>query len=94
MMEPMKMARQMIEFNKSTFDNSFNAIVLMQEQTEKMVGTFLAQATWLPEEGKKVLSEWVAAYKKGRDEYKKAVDESFKKVENYFAQAEKKTEKV
>jgi polyhydroxyalkanoate synthesis regulator phasin len=94
MMEPMKMARQMIEFNKSTFDNSFNAIVIMQEQTEKMVRSFLDQATWLPEEGKKVLHEWVAAYKKGRDEYKKAVDESFKKVENYFAQAEKKTEKA
>jgi uncharacterized coiled-coil DUF342 family protein len=94
MMEPMKMAKQMIEFNKSTFDNSFNAIILMQEQTEKMVQTFLEQATWLPAEGKKVLNEWVTAYKKGRDEYKKAVDESFKKVEAYFAQAEKKSDKA
>jgi len=93
-MEPIKMARQMIEFNKSSFDNSFNAIVLMQEQTEKMVGSFLDQATWIPEEGRKVLTEWIAAYKKGRDEYKKVVNDSFKKVEEFFEQLEKKSEKI
>lgn len=88
-MEPMKMARQFIEFNKSSFDNSFNAIVVMQEHTDKMVQTFMEQATWLPAEGKKVLNEWAAAYRKGRDAYKKTVDDSFKKVEEYFDQAEK-----
>ena len=54
-MEPLKMAKQMIDFQKATFDNTFNAMVLLQEQTEKMVKTFMAQATLLPEEGKKML---------------------------------------
>jgi hypothetical protein len=88
-MEPLKMAKQMIDFNKATFDNSFSSMVLLQEQTEKMVNAFLDQATWLPEEGKKVLNEWVAAYKKGREEFKKMVDESYKKVDSYFAEAAK-----
>jgi hypothetical protein len=90
-MEPLKLAKQMIDFNKATFDNSFNSMVLLQEQTEKMVSSFLDQAAWLPEEGKKALKEWVSTYKKGREEYKKMVDESYKKVDSYFADAAKST---
>jgi len=88
-MDQMQIAKQMIEFQKTTFDNTFNAMVLLQEQTERMVGTLLEQATWLPEEGRKAINEWVAAYKKGRDEFRKYVDENFKKVESFFASAEK-----
>lgn len=83
-MDQKVMLKQMVEFNKSTFDNSFKAMVMLQEQTEKMVNTMLGQATWLPEEGKKALKDWVKSYKKGRDDFKKLVDESFKKVEDFF----------
>jgi polyhydroxyalkanoate synthesis regulator phasin len=89
-MEQLKMAKQLIDFNKATFDNTFNAMVLLQEQTEKMVNTFMAQANFLPEEGKKMLNEWVQAFQKGREDFKKAVDESFGKVEAYFTEADKK----
>ena len=87
-MDQKQILKQMIEFNKTTFDNSFSALVMLQEQTEKMVNTFIQQAPWLPEDGKKVLDNWVKAYKSGRDEYKKLVDESFKKVEDFFASAD------
>jgi polyhydroxyalkanoate synthesis regulator phasin len=90
-MEPIKMAKQMIDFNKATFDNTYNAMTLLQEQTAKMVNTFMGQATFLPEEGKKMLDEWVQTFKKGREEFKKAVDEGFTKVETYFAEAGKKS---
>ena len=83
-MDQKVMLKQMVEFNKSTFDNSFKAMVMLQEQTEKMVNTMLGQATWLPEEGKKALKDWVKSYKKCRDAFKKLVDESFKKVEDFF----------
>jgi hypothetical protein len=84
-MEPKQIAQQMIDFYKATFDNSFKAMTMLQEQNEKMVDMFLAQATWLPEEGKKALNDWINAYKKGRDDFKKTVDDSFKKVESFFA---------
>ena len=92
-MEPGNVAKQMIDFHKTTFNNTFNAMVMLQEQTEKMVNTFLEQATWLPEEGKKVINEWVKAYKKGREDFKKTVDENFKRVEDFFA-ATRKTGKA
>ncbi len=81
--------KQVIDFQKTSFDNSFNAMKMVQEQTEKIANSFIEQATWVPEEGRKALVQWVNAYKKGRDDYKKAVDESFKKVEEYFSTLEK-----
>ena len=79
-----KFAKQMIDFYKSTFDNSFNAMVMLQEQTEKNMKMALDQATWLPAEGKKVIDEWVKAYKQGRDEFKRVTEENFKKVEDFL----------
>ena len=84
-MEPMVIAKQMIDLQKATFDNSFNAMRLLQKQTEKTVDMFSEQATWLPEEWKKVLDEWVKAYNKGCDDFKKVVDENFKSVGALFA---------
>jgi polyhydroxyalkanoate synthesis regulator phasin len=81
--------KQMIDFQKSTVDNSFSALKMVQEQTEKMARSLLDQANWLPEEGKKVVDQWVNAYKKGQEDYKKAVDDNFKKVEDYFKSLDK-----
>jgi len=88
-MEQQKIFKQMIDFQKATFDNTFNAMTMLQEQAERMSSMFLGQTTGLPEEGKKVIGEWVDAYKKGREDFKKSVDESFKKVEDFFADVEK-----
>ena len=84
-MDTAKMAKQMIDFHKATFDNTFNAMVMLQDQTEKMVNSFMEQATWLPEEGKRVIDEWLKGYKKGREDFKKLADDNFKKVEDFFA---------
>jgi len=90
-MDPLKLTKQMIDFNKASFDNTFTAMVLLQEQAEKMVNAFMEQATWLPGEGKKALNEWVETVKKGREDFKKVVDQGFDKVEDYFAKAGKKS---
>ncbi len=83
-MESAKIAKQMIDFQKTMFDNTYHAMVLVQEQTERMAGTLLDQATWMPEEGKKAIRAWVDAFKNGRENFKKGVDENFKRVEDFF----------
>lgn len=80
-----QMLKQMIEFNQAMFNNTCNAIALAQDQFEKIAGNVLNQATWLPDEGRKAIEQWVESYKTGRDNFKKYVDESYKKVEEYFA---------
>jgi polyhydroxyalkanoate synthesis regulator phasin len=76
----------MISFQKTLFENSFNAMVMVQEQTEKMIDTFLTKLPWLPEEGKKAVNDSVAFYKKSRDDYKNAVDDGFSKLESLFTE--------
>lgn len=89
-MEQKQIARQMMEFNKTAFDNSFSAMSALQDQTEKLVLSFLNKAVWFPGEGKKAINDWVLSYKKGREDFKASADESYKKVADYFDRAEKK----
>ena len=88
-MDQNQMFKQMIDFNKTTFDNSLNAIGMLQEQTEKMFKTMLDQATWLPKEGRKAIDDWMKTYKDGFENFKKNADDNFKKVEDYFASTQK-----
>jgi polyhydroxyalkanoate synthesis regulator phasin len=84
-MEPKQIAKQMVDFNKTAFDNSFEAMSVIQEQAEKMFSAMMEQTVFFPEEGKKLVNEWIKNYKKGRDEFKATADENFKKVESFFA---------
>jgi len=83
-MDPQKMAKQMIDFQKATFTNTYNTMSTFQEQSERFVTTFMEQNPMLPQQSKEALQEWVKMCKKARDDYKKAVDESFKNLEKYF----------
>jgi hypothetical protein len=84
-MDQKTIAKQMLQFNKTAFDNSFNAFNMVYEQNNKMVTTFLDQAVWMPAEGKKAIREWLESYEKGCVDFKKLVDEGYQKVETFFA---------
>jgi len=86
-MDQKQIAKQVIQFNKTAFDNSFNAMNMVYEQNEKMVESLLNQATWLPEEGKRAIGDWMSAYRTGCNDFKKLVDENYAKVEAYFEKA-------
>jgi polyhydroxyalkanoate synthesis regulator phasin len=88
-MEQKQIVRQMMEFNKKAFDNSFSAMSELQDQTEKLMMNFLDKAEWVPEEGKKVMQDWIANYKKSRNDFKAAADDGYRKVAEFFEQAEK-----
>lgn len=84
-MDPKQIAKQIVDFNKAAFDNSFDAMSALQDQAEKMFAATMEQTSFFPAEGKKLINEWVKNYKKGRDEFKAAADENFKKVDAFFS---------
>ena len=83
-MEAVRIAKQMIDFQKTAFDTTFNAVVMFQDQTEKMAGKLLKEITWIPAEGKKAIDDWAKAYKLGRENLKKSMDENFKRADDFF----------
>ncbi len=83
-MEQKQLLKQMIEFNQAAFNNTFNAVVMLQEQFERVAHTVLEQATWLPAEGRNAIENWVQSFKTGRDNYKQYMEESYKQVEKFF----------
>ena len=86
-MDQKTIAKQMIQFNKTAMDNSLKALTMVYEQNEKMAGAFMEQATWLPEEGKKAIKDWMATYKSGCENFKSLVDDSYAKVESFFSES-------
>ncbi len=83
-MDQQQITKEMMEFNKSIFDNTFNTITSIQDQSEKMLNSFMEKALWLPDDGKKAIKDWISAFKKGRDDFKTATDEKYETVADYF----------
>jgi hypothetical protein len=91
-MDYMQITKQMMELNKGAFDNTFKIMTMLQEQAEQYVFSFLGKATWMPEEGKKAINEWLDTYIKGRESLKTYSDEHYKKAMDYFINAQQTQE--
>jgi polyhydroxyalkanoate synthesis regulator phasin len=81
----MDYATHMITFQKTFFENAFNAVTMVQDQTEKITNDFLTRLPWVTEEGKKAVTNVIEFYKKARTDFKKVVDDGFEKTEELFA---------
>lgn len=80
-METTQFAKQTLTFQKTMFDNSFNAIVMAQDQSESMFNSYIDKLPWVTDESKKTFQDTVANAKKARDDFKKAVEEGFSRFE-------------
>ena len=88
-MDQKKLIKQALDFNKNAFNNGFNALVVLQDHTERIYNAALENATWIPKEGKNTLGEWIGSYKKGRENYKDAVNAGFEQLEGVLGAANK-----
>lgn len=84
-METTQFARQTLIVQRTIFDNSFNAIVMAQEQMETMVNSYMETLPWVTAEGKESMQKSIDIAKKTRKDFKKAVDDGFVKFEGILA---------
>lgn len=90
-MEQMKITKQMIGFQKTLFDSTYNVITAMQDNSENMMNGFFKQCTWITEEVKKPFNDSVAFTKKAREDYRKNIDQGFDKLAELFDNKEDRT---
>ncbi len=84
-MNSTQIVKQMFDFQRTSFDNFFNTLILVQEQGEKMTSTIFEQISWLPEENKRLMDQWLTMAKKGRDDLKSTMDDNYKNVSDLMA---------
>ena len=53
MMDMKKMGQQMVDLYKTSFDNSFNTMMMLQEQMERLGTMYWGQMVSLPRRGQK-----------------------------------------
>jgi hypothetical protein len=79
-----KAGHQLIEGQKTMFNNTYDMLLKIQEQTEKVADTVMTDHAMIPGFDLKHLKGWRDMVKKGQKEFKKAVDEGFKQSEALF----------
>lgn len=80
-METTQFAKQTLNIQKTIFDNSFNAIIMAQEQSEKMLHGYMERLPWVTDEGRESLQKSLDIARQARNDFKKAVDDGFVKFE-------------
>jgi hypothetical protein len=83
-----------MDFSKMTFDNTLNAMLLLQDQSRRIASGVLEKSSWLPQNEKKAINDWIESYKKGLEGLKSASDESYKIISHYFTSEEETINKV
>lgn len=80
--------KQVVEFQKSAFDNTFDAMVALQDQQRELMNRLVEQAPGLPAEAKEAIESWAESLTRARDEFKTTTDRSFELLERYLDRLE------
>jgi hypothetical protein len=83
-MEADKLAKQMIDFHKTAFNNTFDIVMAVQDQSEKITRSWCEKSGILPDQSKKMIHDWGNVIKKSLGEYKKVVNHGFDTIETCF----------
>ena len=85
-------ARAGVEFQKKSILSTLDGIERLQSKTEERVQKFTQDSSYLPDEGKVVVEEWIALAQKSRHDFKESTDKSYGLLLQYFDRIEKKDE--
>jgi prenyltransferase beta subunit len=88
-MEYTQLTKQMIDFQKMSFDNWYGALSMMQNQAVSAMDMMLGQSTWLPEDGRQAIRQWINVCKQEEGRFKSYVDGSFTGLEKYLNECQK-----
>jgi hypothetical protein len=77
MIDPEKVTRKMIDFQKVALSSFSDAAALAQSQATTAVNMTLDQATWIPDQGREAILSWVDACQEGCRQFVVYAQDSF-----------------
>jgi hypothetical protein len=90
-MEPSEVAKQTLHFSKVTFDNTFNAMLLLQEQVQRIIDLYFNQLPVFPQEGKRIVDTWMGACRDNREDCKGTLEKNYEIFMSFFNEVEKES---
>ncbi len=88
----LRAARAGVEFQKKSILSALEGIERFQSKAEERFQKLTQDSSYLPEEGKIVVEEWIALAQKSRHDFKESTDKSYELVLQYFDRIENKEE--
>ena len=79
---------QIIDYQKTFFDNTYEAVVKLQDQGSQMVDWVVEKNSLIPEDAKKQCTYWTDFILQNQKNYKSYVDDSFAKVKGFYESLE------
>jgi len=89
MMQYNQIAKQAIDFQKSSFNSWYNAVTMVQDQAAAAVDTMMNQNRLVPEEGRQAIKSWVNVCQEERNRFKAYVEDSFSGFEKRLVRESK-----
>ncbi len=86
-MYPKMMIKQILDFNRKAFEDSFNAVSAIEEQSQKALSFFQEESLFFPEQSKQAIEDWIKTYKNGMDNFKTNMNSRFKFIEDCLLKA-------
>jgi hypothetical protein len=93
-MEASQITKQVIDFQKTSFENWYSALTLFQDQAVSTMDMVLDQAPMIPEDGRNAIQGWMGVLQEERDRFKAYVDKGFNALEKAVSEPRKPTEKT
>jgi hypothetical protein len=90
MMETNQMTKKILDFQKDVISQWYDVVTSMQEQAAESLKSVMAQSSWMPDEGRRMVQSWVEACQKGCDDYKELVEDSLSGLEKVLVIPSKK----
>jgi hypothetical protein len=91
-MEPLEIAKQTLHLSKVTFDNTYDAMLLLQEQSQRLIDIYLEQMVAFRDEGKKIADTLMESCRTNGKEFKKTLENDCAICASFLYDAEKKSE--
>ena len=79
-----KMFTQVVEYQKTLFDNSFAMMATLQDQGHQVMDSAFEKTSIVPDDNKKMCSSWIDFVKQNRENCKEYVDGGFDKIMALF----------
>lgn len=93
-MEYNQITKKVIDFQKMSFENWYEAVAIAQDQAVSTMNMMLNQATWIPDDGRNAVQSWMNVCKEERNRLKTYINKGFSVLEGTVTEASKAAEKT